>query len=313
MNTAINETRLSIKERAANDIRQAFHGKVESTQLDAMIHNISSSSNRTGEFRVIGALLYMHIWVWSPSGEQSDCKFEGNAGGMGLISAGGGQGDIYTDDFDQLVRDTTSFMFTADLVYFAIYFYDKDHNLLGHLQAGGIGTQGIFGGGGSWTILTTDPFWDKYSGKLAHISVGSKANVWGVNSDGSIYCYTQKYRNPWILVPGGLEDIGVGSDGTVWGVTASGVIFRYSEHGAWTQIPGNLKRISVGSKTKVWGINSAGQVYRYSQDDKYPWFLVPDTCLGSQGLLDIGVASDGTVWGVDPAGDVYQYRTASIA
>jgi hypothetical protein len=51
--------------------------------------------------------------------------------------------------------------------------------------------------------------------------------VWGVNSAGHIYRYTQDDANPWVQIPGGLSDIGAGSDGAVWGVNSAGNIYRY--------------------------------------------------------------------------------------
>jgi virginiamycin B lyase len=145
------------------------------------------------------------------------------------------------------------------------------------------------------------PAWKQIGGALTRISAGSRSNVWGVNSAGNIYRYTQDDARPWIQIPGGLSDIGAAADGTVWGVNSAGNIYRYLPNGTWKQIGGALTRISVGSSSNVWGVNSAGNIYRYTQDDARPWIQIPG------GLSDIGVAADGTVWGVNSADNIFRY------
>ena len=79
--------------------------------------------------------------------------------------------------------------------------------------------------------------------------MGSRANVWGVNSSNEIFRYTGNHANPWALVPGPgrLSDIGVAAEGTVWGVNAANEIFKYTGKGTnpWAQVPGALCGISV--------------------------------------------------------------------
>ena len=70
--------------------------------------------------------------------------------------------------------------------------------------------------------------WKQISGGLTAISAGSRTNVWGVNSSGSIYRCTGDDTKPWIQIPGALTDIGAAADGTVWGVNAAGNIYRYT-------------------------------------------------------------------------------------
>ncbi|WP_307784886.1 tectonin domain-containing protein, partial [Streptomyces sp. MBT70] len=70
--------------------------------------------------------------------------------------------------------------------------------------------------------------WKQISGGLKAIASGSRTTVWGVNSAGNIYHYTNNDASPWVQIPGGLSDIGVGADGTVWGVNSAGNIYRYT-------------------------------------------------------------------------------------
>ena len=149
--------------------------------------------------------------------------------------------------------------------------------------------------------------WNLINGSLNRISVGSRTNVWGVNSAGEIYRYTQDDANPWIQVPGTLTDIGAAADGTVWGVNSAGNSYRYSGDGTWTPIGGSVQvqRISVGSRTNVWGLSSPGisTIVRYSQDDDNPWI---QQYLGNLSS-DIGAAADGTMWSVGSDGTIWRY------
>ncbi|MEU5091641.1 tectonin domain-containing protein [Streptomyces sp. NPDC021356] len=70
--------------------------------------------------------------------------------------------------------------------------------------------------------------WKQISGALVRIAAGSRTNVWGVNSAGNIYRYTNNDADPWQQIPGALTDIGAGADGTVWGVNSAGNIYRYT-------------------------------------------------------------------------------------
>ncbi|MCW8103685.1 tectonin domain-containing protein, partial [Streptomyces tauricus] len=45
--------------------------------------------------------------------------------------------------------------------------------------------------------------WKKITGGLTGISAGSRSNVWGVNSEGKIYRFTNDDATPWHGVPGG--------------------------------------------------------------------------------------------------------------
>ncbi|MFF3140053.1 tectonin domain-containing protein, partial [Streptomyces mirabilis] len=70
--------------------------------------------------------------------------------------------------------------------------------------------------------------WVSVSGGLSRISVGSRTNVWGVNSSDQIYRYTGHDANPWTGIPGSAVDVGASADGTVWVVNSDGGIFRYT-------------------------------------------------------------------------------------
>jgi len=77
--------------------------------------------------------------------------FQGNAGGIAAPGNGALYGDVYTSDINRLYNDTDSFAFTATPLYTAIFFYDKQHSLLGYFQAGTVAAiAGTGGGRGKW-------------------------------------------------------------------------------------------------------------------------------------------------------------------
>ncbi|WP_168199688.1 VapA/VapB family virulence-associated protein [Pantoea sp. CCBC3-3-1] len=102
----------------------------------------------------------LEIWAWvvyfdiKATPTNGDGKsFSGKAGGLSGLVGGKAWGTLYTDDVLTLFENTKSFMFTAyGGVYEALYFYDKDHNLLGYIQAGGVTIAvGMAGGTGHWS------------------------------------------------------------------------------------------------------------------------------------------------------------------
>jgi virginiamycin B lyase len=221
-------------------------------------------------------------------------------------------GDYENINGGQIARPNLRVPFN-DTVDVNFWEYDtgSDDDFLGRLtvdksHAGGIRYQIVAmpSEGNVYTVVYSvdlSPAWKQIGGALTRISAGSRSNVWGVNSAGNIYRYTQDDARPWVQIPGGLSDIGSAADGTVWGVNSGGSIYRYLPNGTWKQIGGSLTRISAGSASNVWGVNSAGNIFRYTQDDANPWVNIPGN------LSDIGAAADGTVWGVNSAGNIFRY------
>ncbi|MGF2619149.1 VapA/VapB family virulence-associated protein [Bacillus cereus] len=150
-----NVSQTEIDERVSRDLKQIFDGKLESEKIDFMITQAKTNSVYKAEFRAVGYLVYTHYWIWTPDAESPNAKFNGNGGGL-VGPAQGGKGYIYTDDYEALINNTTSFAFYGIPAYYSIYFYDKHSNLLGHLQAVGIGSVGAGGGTGQWTRNSTE-------------------------------------------------------------------------------------------------------------------------------------------------------------
>ncbi|HWQ42429.1 MAG TPA: VapA/VapB family virulence-associated protein [Desulfosporosinus sp.] len=137
---------VGINEKAYKSICNIFEGKIPSDQLDDMTASLEKMTQRYHyQIRVVGAVFYFHIWIFDEKHE-----FNGNAGVSALVSAINGAGDIYTDDIDKLYGETVSFSFESAGPYFSVQFFNKEHKLLGHLQAGGLGNPGIGGGTGKW-------------------------------------------------------------------------------------------------------------------------------------------------------------------
>lgn len=140
------ESFTEINERVATNIRSFFKGKLDSAPINDITASLEKMTQRYHyQIRVVGAVFYFHIWIFDEKHE-----FNGNAGVSALVSAINGAGDIYTDDIDKLYGETVSFSFESAGPYFSVQFFNKEHKLLGHLQAGGLGNPGIGGGTGKW-------------------------------------------------------------------------------------------------------------------------------------------------------------------
>ena len=145
--------------------------------------------------------------------------------------------------------------------------------------------------------------WKDVPGKLKQVSVGTRDQVWGVNSDGNI----RNFRNgtwetpPGAQIAGSITCVSVAEDGAVWAVNSDGNVYRRDVN-AWTPVPTDkvgekLAQISVRSADEVWGVGSDGDVYQWTKDSS--WNPVP----GDE-LAWVSAAQDGTVWGVSPDGRI---------
>lgn len=135
--------------------------------------------------------------------------------------------------------------------------------------------------------------WERVSGQLKEISVGSSNHVWGVNDKDQIFRWD---GHGWISVSGLMKQVSVGEDGVVWGVNAGGQIFERTSLGEWKTIPGLARSVSVGSARQKWVLNNNDQIFHLKGNT---WQPVP-------GLLrTLSAAADGSVWGVNAQGDIF--------
>ncbi|MGF2619148.1 VapA/VapB family virulence-associated protein [Bacillus cereus] len=153
MNQQNSESQQEINERVSKDLKQLLDGKLPTEKMNNIIKASIIDRTYYAELFEIGALFYLHYEIWTPHEDAPYAKFEGNAGGLGILTSQRAVGNIYTKDIEALINNTTSFAFISAVVYFSVYFFDTDHNLLGHFQAGGIGIGGPGGGTGKWTRL----------------------------------------------------------------------------------------------------------------------------------------------------------------
>lgn len=119
--------------------------------VTAVVSDLSKETTATAATGSVASLVFylrFNVTVKGTGGK----SFTGDAGG--LTSPGGGAliGDVYTDDMSKLYSDTVAFQFTCTPVYSSLLFFDKNHKLLGHFQAGSVSTVlGTGGGSGSWS------------------------------------------------------------------------------------------------------------------------------------------------------------------
>jgi hypothetical protein len=133
----------------AEEVKNVLAGTLATEQIDAIAESVASMQTAypaTGS--VASMIFYLRFQVNVTGGK----SFNGNGGGIASPGGGANFGHVYTDDINRLYSSTKSFAFTSTPVYFAIYFFDGDHNALGSYQAGAVSiVTGTGGGTGSWS------------------------------------------------------------------------------------------------------------------------------------------------------------------
>ena len=62
-------------------------------------------------------------------------------------------------------------------------------------------------------------------GKLKQVSVGTEGDIWGVQSNGSVYKWNGE---TWDVQPGQLKQISVGKNNDIWGVSVLNTIYKWN-------------------------------------------------------------------------------------
>lgn len=146
------------------------------------------------------------------------------------------------------------------------------------------------------------PGWKDVPGTFKQVSVGTRDQVWGVNSDGILCNFQNGTWEPTAgaQITGAVTCVSVAGDGTVWAVNSDGNAYRRQEN-TWTPVPGDkpgetLSQISAVSAGEVWGVSSDGDIYQWKAGSG--WSSVPGE------LSWVSAAEGGTVWGVSPDGKI---------
>jgi len=138
------ELREVILEDLASNLKEKFSEDVIKSAVES-IRATSSSKPATGS--IMSMIFYLQINI--------DCDgrhFSSDVGGASSPGGGALIGDIYSDDFDKLFKNTNNIQFTATPVYTSVVFFDSESKALGTFQAGSVSTvAGIGGGTGKWT------------------------------------------------------------------------------------------------------------------------------------------------------------------
>lgn len=101
--------------------------------------------------------------------------------------------------------------------------------------------------------------WINFPGQLKMISVGSKNNIWGLKSSGSVWFYNGK---KWERKPGTMDYISTAKDGTVAAVGKNGGAYLWNGVD-WVNVSGvNLVLISTQGNGKYWAITADGSVWK---------------------------------------------------
>src|ERR1041384_156647 len=93
---------------------------------------------------------------------------------------------------------------------------------------------------------------------LVQQSTDCDGAIVGVNAKGQIFAWNGE---KWRQVEGELKQISIGSKSEVWGVNSLDLVWKLTATG-WQQMPGPMHRVAVSKGGKiVVGINAAGQPY----------------------------------------------------
>lgn len=109
--------------------------------------------------------------------------------------------------------------------------------------------------------------WKRIGGALKQISGAGKDNVWGVNSNDSIYtCKKPCDDSNWRQIGGSLKQL-TGGENQVWGVNSNNNIYKMNQDGTggWTNIPGQASNISQGGGY-VWVVGGTGNSVWYCRE-----------------------------------------------
>lgn len=116
--------------------------------------------------------------------------------------------------------------------------------------------------------------WNRIGGALKQISGAGKDNVWGVNSNDSIYtCKKPCDDSNWRHIGGSLKQL-TGGENEVWGVNSGNDIYKMNQDGAggWSHIPGKASNVSQGGGY-VWVVGGNNSTYYCREPCNGEWSL----------------------------------------
>ena len=138
-----------------------------------------------------------------------------------------------------------------------------------------------------WTGKT----WALLDGELAQISVGSKTEIWGVNSSNQVW---KASAVGWVRQPGLMRQVAIAKGGgSVVAIDLAGKPFIWNG-GGWTAFPNApvLKQIAVGRPGQIYGIGTEEEIYRW-RSNLNRWVRLKGA------LKTISVGTDGSIGGVN--------------
>lgn len=156
--------------------------------------------------------------------------------------------------------------------------------------------------------------WAEYSpGSVPYTQVvAGSTQVWALNQNGDVYQYNSS-TNTFDKITGNLVRIAVGTGNTVWGMNGSGETYQYNfSKKAFQKVavslgsPGDFGVIAAGGQG-VWGLSTKGITYEWDSVTKS--FTKPPHG-GTAGAIGLFVGSYGIgVWELDASNHAWLYNT----
>lgn len=183
---------------------------------------------------------------------------------------------------------------------------------------------------GSNVHLWNDPLEPQTQWRLK-LATPPVAHVWGVDSEGGIWCrpvdsnwfnrrvgeeLQREFQEPasWTQVGtkglrGTMSCVSVGN-GWVWAVNSAGNVFKsqLSHPGIWKYADGSLVHIDAGAD-EVWGVNRQGGVVHRPVDGSGSWTTVDNH--GLTGQIACVSVGRGWVWALSMDGNIFKTSVAS--
>jgi virginiamycin B lyase len=154
-----------------------------------------------------------------------------------------------------------------------------------------------------------DCTWSPTLGTLGQVAVGSRNEVWGLDSSMTPYRFI---NDQWVSVKGSysIDSLSVGADMTVWGISpvVPQAILACEANTYWEPLfaePNNpaggqsLKQVAVGSYENIVCLDSQNQLYRWDGESWSPL---------AGNYIYVTAAADGTIYALDAAYQIYQYQ-----
>ena len=146
-------------------------------------------------------------------------------------------------------------------------------------------------------------YWSPYPDptRLKEISASIDGTILGIAPNSDIY--QNIGGNDWVQIPGMLAQITVGSQTNIWGLDTSGNLYSYTNSN-WNQVNNNntitYKSIAATADGTLWVVDKDGNIGKYLRIDNTFTVIYPKT-----NIIQIDAQNSSKMIGVDANRNIY--------